>query len=206
MPSTQDILSQAGHSSQDSEFYTPMPDGYVPGRHKYVVVVGTVMSGLGKGIFSSSLAKLLKDKGLRVAPIKMEGYLNIDSGTLNPYRHGEVFVLDDGMETDMDLGTYERMLDQDLTARQLHHQRPDLPPRARQGAPRRLPRPRRADDPPRHRRGEAQAARAGGQAERRRGVRRGRRHRRRLRKRASTSKACASWPTRKAKAASASWP
>ncbi|MDB5333299.1 MAG: pyrG, partial [Phycisphaerales bacterium] len=73
------------------------------------------MSGLGKGIFSSSLAKLLQDKGLRVAPIKMEGYYNIDSGTLNPYRHGEVFVLDDGMETDMDLGTYERLLDQDLS-------------------------------------------------------------------------------------------
>ena len=73
------------------------------------------MSGLGKGIFSSSLAKLLQDKGLKVAPIKMEGYLNIDSGTLNPYRHGEVFVLDDGMETDMDLGTYERLLDQDLS-------------------------------------------------------------------------------------------
>jgi CTP synthase len=78
-------------------------------------VIGTVMSGLGKGIFSSSLAKLLKDKGLKVAPIKLEGYLNIDSGTLNPYRHGEVFVLDDGMECDMDLGTYERMLDQNLT-------------------------------------------------------------------------------------------
>jgi CTP synthase len=75
------------------------------------------MSGLGKGIFSSSLAKLLKDKGLRVAPIKMEGYLNIDSGTLNPYRHGEVFVLDDGTECDMDLGTYERMLDQNLSRR-----------------------------------------------------------------------------------------
>jgi CTP synthase len=58
---------------------------------------------------------LLKDKGLKVAPIKLEGYLNLDSGTLNPYRHGDVFVLDDGMETDMDLGTYERMLDQDLT-------------------------------------------------------------------------------------------
>ncbi|HAW95186.1 MAG TPA: hypothetical protein DCX60_02820, partial [Phycisphaerales bacterium] len=50
-------------------------------------------------------AKLLKDKGLSVAPIKLEGYLNIDSGTLNPYRHGEVFVLEDGLETDMDLGT-----------------------------------------------------------------------------------------------------
>jgi CTP synthase len=93
-----------------------MPPGYRKGHHKYVVVVGTVMSGLGKGIFSSSLAKLLQDKGLKVAPIKMEGYLNIDSGTLNPYRHGEVFVLDDGMETDMDLGTYERLLDMDLSA------------------------------------------------------------------------------------------
>ncbi len=111
----QDILADAGHSTQESEFFNPLPPGYRPSQHKYVAVLGTVMSGLGKGIFSSSLAKLLKDKGLTVAPIKMEGYLNIDSGTLNPYRHGEVFVLDDGMETDMDLGTYERMLDQDLT-------------------------------------------------------------------------------------------
>jgi len=116
MPQNQnDMLAAAGHSNIETEYYSPMPEGYQPGRHKYVAVFGTVMSGLGKGIFSSSLAKLLKDKGLRVAPIKMEGYLNLDSGTLNPYRHGEVFVLDDGMETDMDLGTYERMLDQDLT-------------------------------------------------------------------------------------------
>ena len=114
--STYDTRARIGQSSEDTEFYTPMPPGYRKGHHKYVVVVGTVMSGLGKGIFASSLAKLLQDKGLRVAPIKMEGYLNIDSGTLNPYRHGEVFVLDDGMETDMDLGTYERLLDQDLSA------------------------------------------------------------------------------------------
>src|SRR2546430_12719346 len=110
------MLEKLGKSQEDTEFYTPMPAGYRKGHHKYVVVVGTVMSGLGKGICSSSLAKLLQDKGLRVAPIKMEGYINIDSGTLNPYRHGEVFVLDDGMETDMDLGTYERLLDQDLSA------------------------------------------------------------------------------------------
>jgi CTP synthase len=114
--SNEELLTRIGQSTEETEFYTPMPEGYVKGRHKFVVVVGTVMSGLGKGIFSSSLAKLLQDKGLRVAPIKMEGYYNIDSGTLNPYRHGEVFVLDDGMETDMDLGTYERALDQDLTA------------------------------------------------------------------------------------------
>jgi CTP synthase len=114
--SNEELLYKIGQSTEETEFYTPMPTGYRTGHHKYVVVVGTVMSGLGKGIFSSSLAKLLQDKGLRVAPIKMEGYYNIDSGTLNPYRHGEVFVLDDGMETDMDLGTYERLLDQDLTA------------------------------------------------------------------------------------------
>ncbi len=112
---TQQLLADAGHQTHESEFYDSNPVGYVKGKHKYVAVLGTVMSGLGKGIFSSSLAKLLKDKGLSVSPIKMEGYLNIDSGTLNPYRHGEVFVLDDGMETDMDLGTYERMLNQNLT-------------------------------------------------------------------------------------------
>jgi CTP synthase len=110
-----DLLASVGHTSDETEYFIPMPDGYVRGKTKYVVVVGTVMSGLGKGIFASSLAKILKDKGLKVAPIKMEGYLNVDSGTLNPYRHGEVFVLDDGMETDMDLGTYERMLDENLS-------------------------------------------------------------------------------------------
>src|SRR4028119_1386047 len=113
--SSTDLLGRLGNQQDESEFYTPMPSGYRRGHHKYVIVLGTVISGLGKGIFSSSLAKLLQDKGLRVAPIKMEGYLNIDSGTLNPYRHGEVFVLDDGMETEMDLGTYERLLDQDLS-------------------------------------------------------------------------------------------
>jgi len=115
-PSSGGFLQQFGKSAKSTEFYSPVPDGYRQGRHCYVAVFGTVMSGLGKGIFSSSLAKLMKDKGLSVAPIKLEGYLNIDSGTLNPYRHGEVFVLDDGTECDMDLGTYERMLDQNLSA------------------------------------------------------------------------------------------
>ena len=112
-----DLLSSVAESSTYTEFYSPMPDGYRKGYHKYIIVLGTVMSGLGKGIFASSMAKMLKDKGLTVAPIKMEGYLNIDSGTLNPYRHGEVFVLDDGTECDMDLGTYERMLEQNMTRR-----------------------------------------------------------------------------------------
>jgi len=112
--SSEELLAGVSNVSDETEFYTPMPAGYIRGRCKYVVIVGTVISGLGKGIFSSSLAKLLQDKGLKVAPIKLEGYLNIDSGTLNPFRHGEVFVLDDGMECDMDLGTYERMLDLNL--------------------------------------------------------------------------------------------
>ncbi|MCH2140831.1 MAG: CTP synthase [Phycisphaerales bacterium] len=113
--SEEGFLSRFGKSSESTEFFSPHPKGYEPGRTAYVAVMGTVMSGLGKGIFSASLAKLIKGKGLSVAPIKLEGYLNVDSGTLNPYRHGEVFVLDDGTECDMDLGTYERLLDQNLT-------------------------------------------------------------------------------------------
>jgi len=115
MAKDKDLLASVSDVSTDTEFFSPIPTGYKKGKTKYVFVLGTVMSGLGKGIFSSCLAKLLQDKGLRVSPIKLEGYLNFDSGTLNPFRHGEVFVLDDGMECDMDLGTYERMLDQDLS-------------------------------------------------------------------------------------------
>jgi CTP synthase len=115
MSDSKDLLAKISGSSTDNEYFLPLPKGYQKGKTKYVIVTGTVMSGLGKGIFSSCLAKLMQDKGLKVAPIKLEGYLNIDSGTLNPFRHGEVFVLDDGMETDMDLGTYERMLDQNLS-------------------------------------------------------------------------------------------
>ncbi|RMF06481.1 CTP synthase [Candidatus Woesearchaeota archaeon] len=109
------VLENLASKSTEHEFYTPKPKGYRPGRTKYVIVFGTVMSGLGKGIFSSSLGKLLQDQGLKVAPVKFDGYLNVDAGTLNPYRHGEVFVLDDGLECDMDLGNYERFLDQDLS-------------------------------------------------------------------------------------------
>jgi CTP synthase len=72
------------------------------------------MSGLGKGILTASIGKILQSKGLNVTPIKFDGYLNVDCGTMNPYRHGEVFVLDDGTECDMDFGTYERFLDVSL--------------------------------------------------------------------------------------------
>ena len=78
---------------------------------KFIVVTGGVLSGLGKGIVTSSIGKLLESRGYGVMPVKFDGYLNIDAGTMNPYRHGEVFVLDDGTECDMDLGNYERFLD-----------------------------------------------------------------------------------------------
>jgi len=77
---------------------------------KFIVVAGSIMSGLGKGIVTASLGKLLESRGYSAIPIKMDGYLNVDCGTMNPFRHGEVFVLDDGTEVDMDFGTYERFL------------------------------------------------------------------------------------------------
>ena len=110
----QDILSEIA-STSSGEFYTPLPEGYKAGKTKYVVITGSVISGVGKGTLSSSLCKLLQDRGMKVEPIKLEAYLNVDSGTLNPFRHGEVFVLDDGSETDLDLGTYERALDKNLS-------------------------------------------------------------------------------------------
>lgn len=101
--------------SREHEFYNNLPKGYRRGRTKYIIVTGSVISGVGKGTFTSSLGNLLSlYHGFRVAPVKFDGYLNFDAGTLNPYRHGEVFVLDDGTECDLDLGTYERMLNHDL--------------------------------------------------------------------------------------------
>ncbi len=81
---------------------------------KYIFVSGGVISGLGKGIAVSSISLLLKSAGYKVAPIKMDPYLNVDAGTMNPIEHGEVFVLDDGTETDQDLGHYERFLGESL--------------------------------------------------------------------------------------------
>ncbi len=81
---------------------------------KYIFVLGGVMSGLGKGIAASSVGYLLKSAGLKVTILKLDPYLNVDPGTMNPYQHGEVFVLDDGSETDLDLGHYERFIDVDM--------------------------------------------------------------------------------------------
>ncbi|MEC7626312.1 MAG: CTP synthetase, partial [Candidatus Thermoplasmatota archaeon] len=82
---------------------------------KYVVVSGGVLSGLGKGVTASSIGVLLKAAGLRVTSIKIDPYLNSDAGTMSPFEHGEVFVLDDGGEVDLDLGNYERFLDINLS-------------------------------------------------------------------------------------------
>ena len=83
---------------------------------KYIFVFGGVISGLGKGIVASSLGYLLKSKGFSVSIQKLDPYLNVDPGTMNPYQHGEVFVLDDGSETDLDLGHYERFIGESLTS------------------------------------------------------------------------------------------
>ena len=83
---------------------------------KYIFITGGVVSGLGKGICAASLGRLLKQRGLRVQNQKFDPYLNVDPGTMSPYQHGEVFVTDDGAETDLDLGHYERFTDESLTA------------------------------------------------------------------------------------------
>ena len=85
------------------------------GSIKYIFVTGGVVSGLGKGITAASLGRLLKCRGIRVTMQKFDPYLNIDPGTMNPYQHGEVFVTDDGAETDLDLGHYERFIDENLS-------------------------------------------------------------------------------------------
>ncbi|KAB1997909.1 hypothetical protein E1A91_D12G054300v1 [Gossypium mustelinum] len=85
-------------------------------KMKYVLVTGGVVSGLGKGVTASSIGLLLKECGLRVTSIKIDPYLNKDAGTMSPFEHGEVFVLDDGGEVDLDLGNYERFLDVQLTS------------------------------------------------------------------------------------------
>ena len=77
---------------------------------KFVFVTGGVVSGLGKGITAASLGRLLKARGLKVAAQKLDPYINVDPGTMSPYQHGEVFVTDDGAETDLDLGHYERFI------------------------------------------------------------------------------------------------
>ncbi|MFW6383955.1 MAG: CTP synthase [Halodesulfurarchaeum sp.] len=94
----------------------PTETGYDPSLgSKFVFVTGGVMSGLGKGITAASLGRLLENAGFDVTAVKIDPYLNVDAGTMNPYQHGEVYVLKDGGEVDLDLGNYERFLDIDMT-------------------------------------------------------------------------------------------
>ena len=102
-------------------------DGLSSGRNsRYIFVTGGVSSSLGKGIVSASLAKLLQARGYRVTIQKLDPYINVDPGTLNPYEHGECYVTVDGAETDLDLGHYERF-ERPNHASQQHHHRTHLP-------------------------------------------------------------------------------
>ena len=144
---------------------------------KHIFVTGGVASSLGKGLTASSLGRLLKARGLRVTMQKLDPYINVDPGTMNPFEHGEVFVTDDGGETDLDLGHYERFIDENLLTGLERHDGLDLPVGAGRRAPRRLPGPHRPGHPAHHRRDQA-AHPPPGHRRRRRRDHRGRWHRR----------------------------
>ena len=119
---------------------------------KFVFITGGVVSSIGKGIVAASLGRLLKSRGYNVSILKLDPYLNVDPGTMSPFQHGEVFVTEDGAETDLDLGHYERFTDTgDVTPQQRDH-RLDLPIGDQQGTPRRLQRRHRSGHSPHHRR------------------------------------------------------
>jgi len=89
--------------------------GNIMRNTKFIFITGGVVSSLGKGIAAASLGRLLKNKGLKVFMLKLDPYINVDPGTMSPYQHGEVFVTNDGGETDLDLGHYERFIDENLS-------------------------------------------------------------------------------------------
>ena len=148
---------------------------------KYIFVTGGVVSSLGKGIAAASIGALLEARGFTVTLPKFDPYINVDPGTMSPFQHGEVYVTDDGAETDLDLGPLRALhLDDRLPRVNNIDDRPDLRARHRQGAARRLPRQDRPGDSAHHRRDQGQRS-ARGVAGRRRRDRRDRRHRRRHR-------------------------
>ena len=128
---------------------------------KHIFVTGGVVSSLGKGLTCASIGMLLEQRGLRVRLQKFDPYINVDPGTMSPYQHGEVYVLDDGAETDLDLGHYERFTNAPLTRDCNLHHRQDLPLRHPEGTPRRLPGQDRPGDPARHRRDQGGHPQAG---------------------------------------------
>ena len=93
---------------------------------KYIFVTGGVVSSVGKGITVASIGTILKSRKISVSVLKLDPYLNVDPGTMSPYQHGEVFVTQDGAETDLDLGNYERFIDIELTRSIQYHLRSDL--------------------------------------------------------------------------------
>ena len=119
---------------------------------KYIFVTGGVVSSLGKGLAAASIGSLLEARGFRVTLQKMDPYINVDAGTMSPYQHGEVYVTDDGGETDLDLGHYERFTSARMTRDHNVTTGQGLRRGDREGAPRRLPRAHRPGDPPHHRR------------------------------------------------------
>jgi CTP synthase len=114
-------MNREGHLVGICVFYTPKYHSYffyIEGGEKimtkFIFVTGGVVSGLGKGITAASLGRLLKARGFKVAAQKLDPYINVDPGTMSPFQHGEVYVTEDGAETDLDLGHYERFIDEDL--------------------------------------------------------------------------------------------
>ena len=146
---------------------------------KYIFVTGGVVSSLGKGLAAASIGALLEGHGYTVTLQKFDPYINVDPGTMSPYQHGEVYVTDDGAETDLDLGHYERFTEHDHDAQQQLDDRQDLHVGDPEGAARRLPRPDRAGHSAHHQRDQGLHPRGG--PRRRRRARRDRRHRRRHR-------------------------
>ena len=126
---------------------------------RFIFVTGGVVSSLGKGLLSASLGALLQARGYKVRIRKFDPYLNVDPGTMSPYQHGEVYVTDDGAETDLDLGHYERFTGVSSQPVGQYHHRPHLPRHHRQGAARRLSRRDRPGHPARHQRDQGIRAR-----------------------------------------------
>ena len=146
---------------------------------RYVFITGGVVSSLGKGLASAALGALLQARGYKVRLRKLDPYLNVDPGTMSPYQHGEVFVTDDGAETDLDLGHYERFTGRACDPRRQHHHRPHLSRHHHQGAARRLSRRDGPGHPARHQRHQGVRPRRqrGLRLRPRRDRRHGRRHR-----------------------------
>ena len=147
---------------------------------RFIFITGGVVSSLGKGLLAASLGALLQARGYKVRIRKFDPYLNVDPGTMSPYQHGEVYVTDDGAETDLDLGHYERFTGVSAQAVGQRHLGPHLPGHHRPRAARRLSRRHRPGHPARHQRDQGIRARRHRRARFRH--LRDRRHRRRHRK------------------------